>query len=112
MKTGRLVLAVSVAVLAVASTLLLVTSLASAEANHENARGSVAPRIVLDDSAEPALPPIKPPVTFPGGDWPWYAQEEILVHTEPPITGHATEICAEVVNQDPAQPHTVSRCSA
>ena len=45
------------------------------------------------------------PVVFPPGDWPWYAQEEISVHPEPPIAGHLTEICATVINQDPANAH-------
>ncbi len=42
------------------------------------------------------VPP--PPVVFPEGDWPWYAQGEITVHPEPPVAGQPTELCAEVVN--------------
>ena len=42
----------------------------------------------------------RPQVTFPEGDWPWYAQEEITVLPEPPIAGRPTELCAEVVNHD------------
>jgi hypothetical protein len=49
-----------------------------------------------------------PPVDFPGGDWPWYAQEEITVHPFPPIADHPTEICAEVVNYDPDNPQSVT----
>jgi hypothetical protein len=49
-----------------------------------------------------------PRVTFPGGDWPWYAQEEISVHPEPPIAGQPTELCAEVVNHDPLHERAVS----
>ena len=45
-----------------------------------------------------------PPVTFPEGDWPWYAQEEITVEPEPPIPGRPTQVCAEVVNHDPLNP--------
>jgi hypothetical protein len=48
-----------------------------------------------------------PPVTFPGGDWPWYAQGEIFVHPEPPLVGEPTQLCAEVVNHDPANAHWV-----
>ena len=52
-------------------------------------------------------PAVEPPltVTFPSGPWPWYAQEEIFVHPEPPLAGQPAELCAEVVNQDPAEPH-------
>jgi hypothetical protein len=49
-----------------------------------------------------------PPIDFPGGDWPWYAQGEITVHPEPPIAGQPTRICAEVVNFDPAHAHTAT----
>ena len=49
-----------------------------------------------------------PPVTFPGGDWPWYAQGEIAVHPEPPLVGQPTELCAEVVNHDPENAHWVA----
>jgi hypothetical protein len=48
-----------------------------------------------------------PPITFPEGDWPWYAQDEIAVHPEPPVAGEPTELCVEVVNHDPAQAHAV-----
>ena len=48
-----------------------------------------------------------PPVTFPEGEWPWYAQNEIAVHPEPPVAGHPTELCAEVVNHDPDHAHVV-----
>ncbi|MDY7080208.1 MAG: hypothetical protein SXV54_25280 [Chloroflexota bacterium] len=49
-----------------------------------------------------------PPVTFPEGDWPWYAQEEITVDPEPPVAGRPTHLCAEVVNHDSTKPHTVT----
>jgi hypothetical protein len=45
------------------------------------------------------------PVVFPQDDWPWYAQEEISVHPEPPIPGHLTELCATVINLDPVEAH-------
>jgi hypothetical protein len=44
-------------------------------------------------------------ITFPSGDWPWYAQNEISVFPEPPVAGQPTELCAEVVNTDPLEPH-------
>ena len=107
MKTRRLVLAVTVACLAIAATFLLITSLASAKLDPESESRTVP------DSGAAAAPAadraaVDPPVTFPGGDWPWYAQEEISVHPEPPIAGHPTDICAEVVNHDPVRPHTVT----
>jgi uncharacterized membrane protein len=46
------------------------------------------------------------PITFPPGDWPWYAQGEISVVPEPPAQGQPTEVCAGVVNADLEQPHT------
>jgi hypothetical protein len=49
-----------------------------------------------------------PPIDFPGGDWPWYAQGEISVSPEPPLVGQPTHICGEVVNYDPTHPHTVT----
>jgi len=48
-----------------------------------------------------------PPVTFPEGEWPPYAQDEIAVHPEPPVSGEPAELCVEVVNHDPAQAHVV-----
>jgi hypothetical protein len=39
-----------------------------------------------------------PPVTFPPGDWPWYAQEEITVDPYPVEAGRPTEICVELRN--------------
>jgi len=48
-----------------------------------------------------------PPIDFPGGDWPWYAQEEITVWPEIPVAGQPTRICAEVINRDPSDAHSV-----
>ena len=45
------------------------------------------------------------PLRFPSGNWPWYAQEEIFLHPEPPIPGSPAEICAVVVNEDAVAPH-------
>ena len=42
---------------------------------------------------------------FPLGDWPWYAQGEIFLNPEPPMTGMPVEICAGVVNDDLVEPH-------
>ena len=53
----------------------------------------------------PTSSPQAPPVTFPPGDWPQYAQGEISVHPEPPMAGRVTRLCAEVVNNDPGSPH-------
>ena len=52
--------------------------------------------------------PHGPPVTFPHGDWPWYAQGEISVYPEPPMAGRLTRLCAEVVNNDPESAHLVT----
>ena len=45
------------------------------------------------------------PLRFPSGNWPWYAQGEIHLNPEPPIPGHPTQICAEVVNDDVNSSH-------
>jgi len=47
---------------------------------------------------------VVPRVTFPHGDWPQYAQDEISVHPEPPMAGRLTRLCAEVINTDPVHP--------
>ncbi len=63
---------------------------------------------VLEVGGEPRvrLVPIRQrPVTFPEGGWPWYAQDEITVHPEPPVAGQPTRLCAEVVNRDPDHGH-------
>ena len=67
----------------------------------------------IDGEPEPLvrLVPVEhlfPPIGFPGGDWPWYAQGEITVFPEPPIAGQPTHLCAEVRNFDAVQPHTVT----
>ncbi|MCG2766994.1 MAG: hypothetical protein L6435_01230, partial [Anaerolineae bacterium] len=49
-----------------------------------------------------------PRITFPHGDWPQYAQDEISVHPEPPMAGRLTRLCAEVVNNDPANPRVAT----
>jgi len=63
---------------------------------------------VLEVGGEPRvrlLPVRQRPITFPGGEWPWYAQGEITVHPEPAVVGQPTELCAEVVNHDPERGH-------
>ena len=50
----------------------------------------------------------EPPVTFPGGEWPWYAQGEISVDPEPAVAGQPAELCAQVVNSDPSQAQLVT----
>jgi hypothetical protein len=55
--------------------------------------------------ARPPAPAELPPVTFPPGDWPWYAQEEITVNPEPPLASQSCELCAAVVNLDAAIEH-------
>ena len=59
-----------------------------------------------ENTPTPTLTPA--PVTFPQGDWPQYAQDEISVDPEPPMAGSVTRLCAEVVNNDPVNPHVVT----
>ena len=56
----------------------------------------------------PRATPELPPVTFPEGDWPWYAQNEISIDPEPPVPGQLTRLCAVVVNHDPSHPQPVA----
>ena len=53
----------------------------------------------------PEEPPTRGPITFPEGNWPWYAQGEITVHPEPPIAGSLTRLCVEVHNSDQTAAH-------
>ncbi len=46
------------------------------------------------------------PLRFPSGNWPWYAQDEILITPEPPMPDAPVEFCVEVVNDDPLGSHT------
>jgi len=68
-------------------------------------RVSATPTLTPRVTHTPEPPPERGPVTFPGGDWPWYAQGEISVHPEPPIAGALTRLCVEVINSDPTAPH-------
>ncbi len=106
-RTRRIVLAMGVVATAIVASLLLMAALTSAQA----AKGTESPRALeqIAASSEHSLASTQDiSVTFPPGDWPWYAQEEITVHPEPPIAGRPTELCAEVINQDPTNPHTVT----
>lgn len=80
MKFKRFILPVVVTTVALAACAVLMFGLASTH--------SVAAVDVL------------PPVTFPDGPWPWYAQEEISLNPEPPMLGQPVEICVEVVSHD------------
>ena len=107
MRIRRIILTTTIAIAAIASTLLLITTFASAQ--------TAALTSLQNTQAEIALHPVasllslqqSPPVTFPEGDWPWYAQMEITVHPAPPIAGRPTELCAKVINHD-SIPHTVT----
>ena len=103
MRSKRFVLTGVVAVSAIALSFLLITAFASAAPD-------LAPpqeESVAAPQAKNALAPQQLHVTFPDGGWPWYAQEEITVHPAPPVAGQPTEVCAEVVNHDTENPHTV-----
>jgi hypothetical protein len=72
-----------------------------------SATPSVTPRV----SPTPSPTPSKPAtggITFPQGDWPWYAQGEITVHPEPPVAGNLTRLCAQVVNTDASAAHSAT----
>jgi len=64
------------------------------------------------DSAEGLPGPViitdMPPLIFPIGSWPGYAEGEIYISPEPPVPGIPAEICAVVVNTDGGSVHTAS----
>jgi hypothetical protein len=106
MKTKRIVLTVTVTVTTIAVSLFLISVLSSAQP-----ASVTLPRDVQEGIDHPVASLGSTQafyVTFPPGDWPWYAQDEIFVHPEPPIAGHPTELCAEVVNPDLVEPHTAT----
>ncbi len=48
------------------------------------------------------------PLRFQSGDWPIYAQENIMLHPDPPMPGNLVELCARVVNDDLMVAHTAA----
>jgi hypothetical protein len=63
-----------------------------------SAEGMPGPLIITDT----------PPLSFPTGSWPDYAEEKIYVSPEPHVPGIQAEICAVVVNSDVVSDHTAS----
>jgi len=100
MSTKRVVLLTTSIAAAVMVSLLLISALASAQQ---------APS-TLRENSNPATADLVatgiPSVTFPSGEWPWYAQGEIGVHPEPPMAGHPTELCAVVINEHTTEIYT------
>ena len=110
MDTRRVISALAVVTVAVVALFLLIEALSSTQVA-EAASADVVEGLGI--SPEIALPPADGLIaaqafslTFPSGGEPWYAHSEITVDPEPPISGHPTELCAVVVNLDPAHPHT------
>jgi len=88
-------------ILGLAATSLVITSFAAAQPiSNFQSDDQVAD---LDSAAAAGINVVQQDsVTFPDGDWPWYAQSEITIQPEPPIPGQPAEICVEVINLDPA----------
>ena len=96
MRTKRVLLTPFAAGLALVALMILIASLTSAQL------AQATPPLQIQEAVDPqTLSPAEaiPPVTFPAGDSPFYARDEISVHPEPPEAYRPTEICAEVVNQ-------------
>ncbi|MBN1402286.1 MAG: proprotein convertase P-domain-containing protein, partial [Anaerolineae bacterium] len=72
----------------------------SIQVDYEEAPPSRTPTATATRRATPTPTPTRPDdsVTFPGGDWPWYAQGEISVHPYPPLAGEPVELCVELLN--------------
>ncbi len=109
MSSKRFVFTGLLALATVALTLVLITAFVSAAANQTPPREpaqaftqAIGLR-VAQASALHATQAVS--ITFPPGNWPWYAQGEITVKPEPPLAGRPTNICATVINQDPTAPH-------
>jgi hypothetical protein len=98
------------------SLLLLVMSLLLSPSNTLIGLGhlqTVASRMEMQAGSSEGLPgpaiiTATPPLSFPTGSWPGYAEEEIYVSPEPPVPGIPAEICAVVVNSDGGAVHTAS----
>ena len=95
MRTKRVLLTPFAAGIALVALFALIASLTSAQL------AQATPPLQIEEAADPqTLAPAEsvPPVTFPAGDWPFYAHDAISVHPEPPEAYRPTRICAEVVN--------------
>lgn len=104
MKYKRIALTWAVVLLGLAASLLLLTTLAAAPIPEEGSPVEMQ-AISSGDTVGKFSDAQAISITFPSGPWPWYAQEEISVNPEPPLPGQPAEICAEVLNQDPLEPH-------
>ncbi len=104
MRSKRFVFAVSVVAVVVSLVLLLLTAFAAAQTSS----GVISSDFQAQDDVQPAVLQAtqEVSVTFPPGNWPWYAQEEITVNPVQPVAGQPTEVCAEVINLDLQNPHT------
>jgi len=109
MKSKRFVFTGMLALTTVVLALVLITAFVSAAANRtplQEPAGAFTRAVGLRIAQASTLRATQAvSITFPPGNWPWYAQDEITVKPEPPLVGRPTEICATVVNQDLTAPH-------
>ncbi len=103
MRSKKIVFTGIVAVGAVVLSLILISAFVSAASVKAPPHSKLALPVRQVRQATTALS-----VTFPMGDWPWYAQEEITLRPEPPLPHRPVEICAEVINEDPSHVHTAT----
>ena len=103
MNSKKIVLTTITVVLSLSAVMLVLIGLSAAgsAAAYEMARDDSWSR-ANDQTSQQG------PITFPRGEWPWYAQDEISVVPEPPIVHQPTELCAEVINLDADLPHNAS----
>ena len=101
MGNKRITLITAATLLGLAACLLLINVFDSAQVLEANPLES--PVVEPENSAETTADSADLiTITFPAiPDQPWYAQEEIFVHPEPPLAGQPTELCAEVVSRHP-----------
>jgi hypothetical protein len=104
MKYKRIALTGAVILMGLAASLLLITTLATANIPHVASPPS-GQAISITEPAGKLAGAQELYITFPPGPWPWYAQEEISIFPEPPLPKQPAEICAVVINQDLIEPH-------
>ena len=98
MRSKRFVFAVSVIAVTTTLAFLLITAFVVAQTS--SGTGAIETQAQDDAQASDLLATQEVSITFPPGDWPWYAQEEITVHPAPPVAGQPAEVCAAVINLD------------
>jgi len=104
MKRKQFLLLVAALAVGVLAAFIVVSTLASTSSSSETpSLNSLQDLSDLPHSGVLATASLS--LTFPTGNYPWYAHNEIIIRPEPPLVGRPTEICVEVINLDRSQQH-------